>query len=343
MATQQTIEGNTVQVVNEYVNIIKNNTDYYSNQFIQYANNANNESQNNIEFVRGVFDVSNAETVQLEGVDDFRPSRIDDFRLLFDTRYKSLVSTLEQTVPNEFSKFLNAYFPKPSNFDKLEKFLVDSVLNGSIGLPPEVEKQIWERSRQRIELSNHKQIMENRKSMASRGFIVPNGVEKYSELIIRNEGNKNIAGDSSNIAIESAKLRIEWIKTAVAEARNYRSIALDSAFKYLASVLSIHDPSLRFAAGSVDSFQSFYNASNSYSNSIASLNNLKLEKAKLVDNYKVQYDKFLIDQVINNENQKTNTLTELARLMGAQASAALSGMNSMATLSSTAIVDAAAQ
>ncbi len=345
MATQQIIEGNTVDAVNDYVQIIKDNTNFYSTEFINYSRQANEEAQNNIEFIRGVFDVSEVSKTDLIGLDGWNQpvARVDDFRLLFDNRYNNLIAILEKTVPNEFSKFLNTYFPKPTNFDKLEKFLVDTALNGGIGLPPEIERQIWEKSRQRVELSNHKQIMENRKSIASRGFIVPNGVEKYSELIIRNEGNKNISADSSNIAIESAKLRIDWVKTAIAEAKSFRAIALDSAFKYLSSVLSIHDPSLRFAGGVVDSFKSFYDASNSYSNSISTINKLKLEKSNMMDNYNIQYDKFKVDQMMSNENQKTQALIELARMMASQASSALSGMNSMATLTSTAIADAAAQ
>lgn len=326
-----------------YVNFTINSANEYKQEALSYADAAAREARDSLYAVSELQRSGELNNVKFIGVNDnqFNIDTITDLRNEFDSKYHYLFDVLNRTVPNEFNKFINYYFLKPSNFDEIEKFLVNSIFNGSIGLPADIERQIWERSRQKIELTNHKQIMENRKSMAARGFSEPNGVELYREMIIRNEGNKNISSDSSVIAIESAKLRIDWIKFAVSEARNYRTLALESAFKYLANVLSIQDPAFRYASGYVDSYKTFYDAVNTYYNSVNTINRLNLEKANMIDNRNLSYDRFFVEQVQQQDEQRIRVYTALTQGMAQQASAALSSLNSIVTLGKTTVENAA--
>ncbi len=333
------------QVLDYYVNFAITNAAQYKQESLDYSRSADYEARRMLYAVSELSRDGELNDVEFLGIDNsvLNLNTIADLRNEFDSKYHYLFDLLSRTVPTEFSKFINDYMPKPSNFDNLEKFLVDSVFNGSIGLPPEIERQIWEAERERTNLENNKIIIENRKSMASRGFIEPNGVEMYREMLILNQGSKNISGSSRAIAVESAKLKIDWIKFAISEARNYRTLAMESAFKYLSYVLSVNDPALRYASGYVDSYKTFYDAVNTYYNSVNTINRLKLEKANMIDRRNYDYDKFFVDQVVSQDEQRIRTFTALAQSMGTQASAALSAINSIVNLGSTSVTTASTQ
>lgn len=329
---------NVMVAVQEYVQYAKISAEQYKNEFLIYSKDAEEQAAQSLSSFSG--SSSNfVNDTNFIGVnqEQFNVGSITDLRTEFDSKYHYLFNTLKQTVPTEFNKFINDFFPTPQNFNQIEQFLVDGITNGTIGLPPEIENQIWQQERERTLLENNKVIMENRKSMASRGFIEPNGVELYREMIIMNQGSKNISASSRQIAIESAKLKIDWIKFAVSEARNYRTLALESAFKYLANILSIQDPSFRYASSYVDSYKTFYDTVNSYYNSVNTINRLNLEKASYLDTKNYNYFKLFQDRLAMIDDQKTKTLTELARSMGSQASAALSGLNSIVQLGSSVV------
>lgn len=318
------------ELANYYVDFIMNSANQYQYQFLDYANDAEINARNSYSFSSDALKNPKLDLVNFIGVSNANNySTITDLRNEFDSKYHYLFDVLNQTVPTEFSTFINTYFPKPTGFDNLEQFLVDSVTNGSIGLPKEIENQLWEQERERTATENKRVILENRKSMASRGFIEPNGVEAYREMVILNQGSKNISGSSRQIAVDSAKLKIDWVKFAVQEARNYRTLALESAFKYLANVLSTTDPAFKYASGYVDSYKTFYDTVNSYYNSINSINRLELEKANFIDKRNYDYDRMSVDMLLQNSNFRNSTLTELARMMGTQAGAALSGVNAL--------------
>ncbi len=320
-------------VVESYTETALANADSFKNEFLNYSRDLENGIINRLRSY--VFPTKGElENVAITGVNNeqFSLNSVVDLRNQFDSKYNYLLDVLQRTVPRELNKFINDYFPTPNDFDKIEQFLVDSVMNGGIGLPPEVEKQIWDAERERTLLENNRVILENRKSMASRGFIEPNGVELYREMVIMNQGSKNISGSSRTIAIESAKLRIDWIRSAVAEIRGYRTLAIESAFRYISTLLSTQDPAFRYASGYVDSYKTFYDAVNSYYNSVNTINRLNLEKANLIDNRRLSYFKLQQDRLNFDDNQKVTVMTELAKMMASQAGASLSGINSIVQL-----------
>ncbi len=323
--------------VQSLMNFVIDSSNVYRDQFLEFANDAEKDARQTLTALSNLMRDGELNDVTFTGVNDSNFSSITDLRNEFDTKYHYLFDLLDKKVPFEFNKFINEYFPKPSNFDNIEKFLCDGITNGSIGLPPEVELQIWQRGKQRIENNAQKNIMESRKSMASRGFIEPNGAEEWRDLFVRNEASKEISDLNAQTTIKSAELRIDWIKFAVGEARNYRSLALESAFKYLSTVLSTQDSAFKYASGYVDSYKTFYDSVNAYYNSVNAINRLNLEKANMIDRRNYDYDKLFSDSTIQHKTDRTNTLTELARSMGTQAGAALSGINSIATLGYTGV------
>lgn len=262
---------------------------------------------------------------------DERFKDVVDLRNEFDNKYNSLFNTLKALVPTELNKFINEYFPKPSNFDSLEQFLVDSVSNGSVGLPPEVERQIWQRDRERIDLANQKTIMETRKSVSSRGHMLPTGVESYLELLAYNEASKNVSKASTDVAIETAKMKIEWIKFAISEAKNYRALALESAFKYLSSILASSDPAFKYASGYVDSYKTFYDTLDRYLSSVNNINRLKFEKANAIDSLGLEHDKLWWSKESTTKQLKQSTALELMKTMGQNSQAAISAINTIAS------------
>jgi virulence-associated protein VapD len=255
-----------------------------------------------------------------------------DLREEFALKHTQTYDALKAAVPTQLSYFLTNYFPKPTEFDQIEQFLVDSVLNGGMSLPDEVEQQIYFKAKKKVDIETNKAIRDMRKSVASRGFIVPSGVESYQESIMINEGSKNNAQVISDIAIASAKEKIEWVKFAVGEARNYRSVALDSAFKYMQSVLSTHDTALKYSVSYVDSYKTFYDSMNTYFSAINNINRLKFEKANAQSNLGLEWNKNVFNKDFSRTKLQQDTALDLVRSMTQNTSAALSAINTVATV-----------
>lgn len=320
--------------VSSVINFVIDSANSYREQYNELASDAEKDARILQIAVSELRRDGELNDVTFKGINDNNFGSISDLRNEFDAKYHYLFNILNNTVPDTFNNFLSEIYAQ--NFEDMEKFLIDGIKSGGIGLPPEVVNQIWGRDRERLDLDADNKVMTNRRSMAARGFMVDDGAEKWTEAMIRLQASKEISNSSRERAIDEENKKIEWVKFAVAEVRNFRSMALDATFKYISSILSIHDPAFKYASGYVDSYKTFYDSVNAYYNSVNSVNRLELEKANMIDRRNFDYDKISSDFIMKHKSDRVSTLTELARSMGSQAGAALSGINSLVTLGANA-------
>lgn len=111
----------------------------------------------------------------------------------------------------------------------LQTSLNDAITNGAnLSLPPEIEKSLWDRARER-EYRQQADAIAELERMEEMGFAFPPGVWLDAKLKIQTETNYTIAGLSREIAIEQAKLLLDNITKAREIAVNLEGKFIDYA------------------------------------------------------------------------------------------------------------------
>lgn len=104
-----------------------------------------------------------------------------------------------------------------------ERFVADvsaklaDMLAGNLGLAAEIETALWERARQRDATAADQAIAEAYSDFAARGFTLPPGALLKRIDGVRQAKQDNASQTSRDIAIESAKLRIDGVKFAIGQ------------------------------------------------------------------------------------------------------------------------------
>lgn len=136
---------------------------------------------------------------------------------------------------------------------------LQTMIQGGTGLPPAVERALFDRGRAREDLLSRKQVMEVTEDMASRGLVEPNGI-LASRLQQVRESNRDAAhGLNRDLTINTAQIAIEGMKFAVTQ-----GIALESMLIQLNN--SLNERALRVAIETRNYLIARVNAMVSYAN-----------------------------------------------------------------------------
>src|SRR5574337_335536 len=92
---------------------------------------------------------------------------------------------------------------------------LSEMLAGNLGLSAEIETALWERARERERITVLQATQDVMADFAARGFTIPPGALAQRLDAVRQKAQDNANTVSREIAIESAKLRIEGVKFAV--------------------------------------------------------------------------------------------------------------------------------
>jgi len=315
-------------------NFITDSATQYKNAFISYANTSNNEARKNAISTRafGNYKNKNVKDVIFDGVNPQNFSTITDLRPEFENKYGNLLSKLEALIPNEFNNLLSKLFPKEQYFNEVLDFLYESVKNGSIGLPETVERQLWDRARERVVFEERRSISELSQNVSANGFSMPTGAMLYREMGILNESSKNISALNRDIAIEVAKLRIEWMKFATQSIIDARYKAIDAVLQYLNRVLQSYEIPLNYANSYVGSYRSFYDSLNTYYSAVSNINNLKLRKAEIMDSIEQRGVEERNQRFFNHDKVEIDVLMDTSRQYASQAASALSSVQAVGAI-----------
>lgn len=105
----------------------------------------------------------------------------------------------------------------------VERYVADvsaklsEILAGNLGLAAEIETALWERARERESVTVLQATQEVMADFAARGFTIPPGALARRLDTVRQKAQDNSNTVSREIAIESAKLRIEGVKFAIGQ------------------------------------------------------------------------------------------------------------------------------
>src|SRR5262245_46387889 len=147
------------------------------------------------------------------------PPDPDDAEDKFRGTFAELFNMLGPEFDDRFNAFLARFFPKIDECLRttIDDWICDVILNGTDGIPPHVEAQIWERARAKELRDAARQDDELISTWAGRGFSMPSGVLFAAQQSSQQQLSEKISTAAREAAIKQVEIQIETIKFAVSE------------------------------------------------------------------------------------------------------------------------------
>ena len=294
-------------------------------QAISYADEAIKQSEN-IDINALTVNVGNPSFAGIN-IAQFNPSA--DLRADYINKFNQEAQTLLPLLNNALAYFEATYFPGTRYWDEVHDLLYQQIVSQSIGLSPAVENQMWDRARTKNMQENKRIKAEAYKEGANRGFSIPPAMIATRVLESVNTGAKSLAITNAEIAIESAKMKIDYLKFAITTILDMENKAKAFAMEYAKDVLSTHTIAIDFAKGYVSSYQIFYQTLVAYYDAVTKVEALKVQVS--VESAKIQLEaqKVGVTAQIGSAEVRAKGAIAACNATASMASSALSGLNAL--------------
>lgn len=254
-----------------------------------------------------------------------------DFTII---QIEPLINDMMDNLRDEFTRFFAAYFPDECDYmAKVQTWLCDVIDGGYDGIPINVETQIYQRDRDRIEAEYAKGVDEANNMWASRGFPLPPGMLMGQTTALRQAADKQLAESSRNVAIKQIDLQIDMIKFAVGTAADLRTKAIDAAARYIGALTTGLDVYSKAVVVQQDAQAKLISAASDFFRARIALEELKYKaeatEAELQDKAKQRAH----EQFVELNKEAVSAVVDGARNLATQAAAALNALHTGAQMS----------
>ncbi len=252
---------------------------------------------------------------------------------IFNTIKDQLIALAALQIAN----FLSTYFPNSCVYSTAEDWICNTIQYGGTGMTSTVEDAIWQRDRDRLSKEATRLESQVVDQWASRGFGLPAGQATAQALAIRQDYYDKVAEASRNVAIKQAEIEIENIRFAVSEALKYRIAAMNAAIDYIKGViLGASEIAYKLALDRDGQKAALISAAASYYNARTSARKLALDKATSEYQGKIQIQSQELASGPAYNQARVQAALGAATVAGQQAAAALSSINAIAQVTSSA-------
>lgn len=264
-----------------------------------------------------------------------------DLGELMDLASENGIIFFTQKLSDEFTKFVNSWFPDYGvNIDTLQARLNEMLAGGHM-LPVAIENAIFERGRSRIAKDYLALTQTVSSEMAGRGFTLPNGVMVARLDEAKFAGHAAVAGFSRDVAIRQAEIAVENLKFAMQMAYDHRKDAINAAIQYVGSILTtILDRGIQKAQLIVDAKRALWDASTRYYATLIDNGRLLLSYEELLENRSIEIARVMADVAKHDTARFTDGATAAASAMANVAGSALSSLNTISNLTHETIAGA---
>ena len=248
---------------------------------------------------------------------------------VFDTMYNKIINDLS----DKFYDFLVRYFPiRATLMPQVEAWLERAITSGGTGINVAVERQIWQRDRDRISTEASSASEEAMARMASRGFPLPPGALNAGLTAIQRKRSADIAAVSRDAAIKSFETEVENVRFAIEQAINYRTRAIAAAGDYIKALASAPDIASKLSTQSADAQARLISAASSFYNARTSAAEFDLRRdlANIDNSLKAAMTN--VSTAADYVKMRVEAAMAAAGSMGQQAAAALNGLNATGQL-----------
>jgi hypothetical protein len=255
-----------------------------------------------------------------------------DLGELMDLASENGVIFFTQKLSDEFTRFMNSWYPDYNVYVDTLQSRVMAMLNGGTGLPADIEAAIWERGRSRIGKDYLALTQTVSGEFAGRGFTLPTGVMAARLDEAKFAGHATVAGFSRDVAIRQAEIAIENLKFAMTMADEHRKNAINAAIEYVGSIItSVLDRGIQKAQLIVQAKTALWNASNDYYRTLIQNGDLLLRYEALLEERSVEIARLMTTIAQSDTDRYTQGAVAGAQSMASIAASAYSSLNTLTT------------
>jgi hypothetical protein len=271
--------------------------------------------------------------ISVSDVDEPRvsiPYRVDGIdTTVFDSMYAQIIEDLA----GRFREFITDFFPIDEDLmPAVETWLKNAITDGGTGINATVERQIWQRDRDRVSVESFSATEQAVNQWAARGYPMPPGAAAATITALAQRRTEQVAAVSRDAAIKAFETEIENIRFAIAQAIDYRTKAIAAAGDYVRALAAAPDIASKMSTQSADAqarlisaVAGYYNARTGAAELTAKVDMYNADnavKAALANqNSDAEYTKLRVDAAVAAANS-----------IGQQAAAALNGLNATSQL-----------
>jgi len=256
----------------------------------------------------------------------------DDPKDVYEAYRDELIAILAGLL----NDFYNEYFPITSDgYDPAIAWIVNTITNGGTGIPSAIEDQIWQRARTRIITEGSRAEAQLTSGYAAKGFTLPPGVMNKGIKEIRHAQLATLGEQSTDIAVKQIEIEIENIKFAVEKGLETRIAAIGAANDYIRAMALA--PEIATKLADTDS-----NVQARLMSATADMYRARLSRDELVLNSELAQmgnfqgnQKVYWDTLVQRNLQTSQAVLQAAQGYSKTAQAALSALNSVASVASS--------
>jgi len=254
------------------------------------------------------------------------PSRVSGIdTAVFDSMYGKIINDLS----DKFAEFFVTFFPiRATLMPAVEEWLERAITQGGTGINANVERQIWQRDRDRISTEASSSIDEAMDTFASRGFPMPPGALSAQVIAIQRKRSADLAAISRDTAIKAFETEIENVRFAIQQAIDYRTKAIAAAADYIRALAVAPNIASSLSTQSADAQARLISAAASFYNARISAADLTLKEANINADFSMKAAMKQADVDAEYSSQRVRAAVSAAESAGQQAAAALNGLNS---------------
>jgi hypothetical protein len=250
----------------------------------------------------------------------------------FKSDFDSVWAGMEGWVRGLMADYVNTFFPvlDPAIQTTENKWLLDVINLGYVGIPVATETAIWERARGKDTLEALRMEEEATMQFASRGFSLPPGVLANRLQAVQQEAANKSSTIARELAIKQADISVEMTKFAIGEMSKLRLGIASALADFMRAWMTLPAAAAEIARAKSELHKQLWDSSAGYIQALVSKASLKLTADKSNQDAFLESQKLALDTIIKQTNVKVQAATAAAGLMGGVASAALASQNTIA-------------
>lgn len=176
-----------------------------------------------------------AQSVQLKEVGD-----PDDLCAKFEEKYAALLPAMKDHIDGVVNGWMREYAPNlNANLAAVEVKINQGLATGQ-ALSDEFEQALYTRARSRVEGESDRVLNELTEGVSKRGFSLPPAVLNAGRVQIHQATADNIAQQSTEIAIERAKMEIQHLQYVMQLSQSISQMMINAALQYAQTQVQVN-------------------------------------------------------------------------------------------------------
>jgi hypothetical protein len=244
-----------------------------------------------------------------------------------------LIERVMDNLRTEFTRFFDVYFPDECDYmAKTQAWLCNVIENGSTGIPANVEAQIYQRDRDRIEAEYQKAFQDANELWASRGFSLPGATLLARQYNLRQDADRSQAEASRNVAIKQVEIQLDMIKFAIQTAADLRTKAVQATAQYIGALATGMDTISKAIVVQQDAQSKLIAAASDFYRARISVEELKFKVEATEAEFKDKAAQRTHEQYLALTKAAVDAVVQGAQITGTQSAAALNALTTGASM-----------